>query len=64
MSLAERLITPTEVFVIMSFAEKGHLKDAYNTFKYSSRIAQDEFGTRSGGVDNAVLEASIAMRRS
>jgi hypothetical protein len=32
-SLAERMITPTEVFVIMSFAEKGHLKDAYNTFK-------------------------------
>ncbi len=32
-SLAERLIAPTEVFVIMSFAEKGHLKDAYNTFK-------------------------------
>lgn len=32
-SLAERLITPTGVFVIMSFAEKGHLKDAYNTFQ-------------------------------
>jgi hypothetical protein len=31
-SLAERLITPTEVFVIMSFAEKGHLRDASNTF--------------------------------
>jgi len=31
-SLAERLITPTDVFVIMSFAEKGHLRDAYNTF--------------------------------
>lgn len=31
-SLAERLITPTEVFVIMSFAQKGHLTDAYNTF--------------------------------
>ena len=31
-SLAERLITPTDAFVIMSFAEKGHLKDAYNTF--------------------------------
>jgi hypothetical protein len=31
-ALAERLITPTEVFVIMSFAEKGYLKDAYNTF--------------------------------
>ena len=32
-SLAERLIMPTDVFVIMSFAEKGHLKDAYNTFQ-------------------------------
>ena len=32
-SLAERLITPTDVFVMMSFAEKGHLKDAYNTFQ-------------------------------
>lgn len=31
--LAERLITPTAVFVVMSFAEKGHLKDAYNTFQ-------------------------------
>ncbi len=30
-TLAERLITPTDVFVIMSFAEKGHLKDAFNT---------------------------------
>jgi len=35
-----------------------------NTFKYSSRIAQDEFGILGDGVDNAVLEASIAMRRS
>jgi hypothetical protein len=32
-SLAERLITPTEVFVIMSFAETGPLIDAYNTFQ-------------------------------
>lgn len=32
-SLAERIITPTDVFVVMSFAEKGHLKDAYNTFR-------------------------------
>lgn len=31
-ALAERLITPTEVFVIMSFAKKGHLVDAYDTF--------------------------------
>jgi hypothetical protein len=33
LSLAERIIVSTEVFVIMSFAEKGHLKDAYNTFR-------------------------------
>jgi len=31
-ALAERMITPTDAFVIMSFADKGHLKDAYNTF--------------------------------
>jgi len=31
-SLAEKLITPTEVFIIMSFAETGPLIDAYNTF--------------------------------
>jgi hypothetical protein len=37
-ALAERLITPTDVFVIMSFAEKGHLKDAYNTFQ---RVCRD-----------------------
>ena len=33
LSLAERMITPTDVFVVMSFAEKGHLIDAYNTFQ-------------------------------
>lgn len=32
-SLAGRLIIPTDVFVVMSFAEKGYLKDAYNTFQ-------------------------------
>ena len=32
-SLAERLITPTDVFVIMSFAQKGPLIDAYRTFE-------------------------------
>jgi hypothetical protein len=31
--LAERLIMPTDVFVVMSFANQGHLKDAYNTFR-------------------------------
>jgi hypothetical protein len=47
-SLAERLITPTDVFVIMSFAEKGHLKDAYNTFK---RVCKDN-GFNAFKVDN------------
>lgn len=32
-SLAERMITPTEVFVVMSFADRGDLRDAYNTFR-------------------------------
>ena len=32
-SLAERLIRSTEVFVIMSFSDKGHLVDAYDTFQ-------------------------------
>jgi hypothetical protein len=32
-SLAERLVIPTDVFVVMSFGEKGYLKDAYNTFR-------------------------------
>jgi hypothetical protein len=31
-SLAERLIASKEVFIIMSFAEKDHLLDAYDTF--------------------------------
>ncbi len=31
-SLAERIIISKEVFVIMSFAEKGYLKDAHKTF--------------------------------
>ncbi|HEX9732973.1 MAG TPA: hypothetical protein VGG06_13425 [Thermoanaerobaculia bacterium] len=30
--LAEKLIVSTEAFIIMSFAEKGHLQDAYDTF--------------------------------
>lgn len=32
-TLAERLVTPTDVFVVMSFAEEGHLMDAYDTFE-------------------------------
>ncbi len=31
-SLAEQLIASTEAFIIMSFSEKGHLQDAYDTF--------------------------------
>lgn len=31
--LAERMITPTAVFVVMSFADRGPLKDAYGTFR-------------------------------
>jgi hypothetical protein len=31
-SIAEQLIVSTEFFVIMSFAEEGHLQDAYDTF--------------------------------
>ena len=30
--LAERLVKPSEAFVIMSFAQKGELRDAYKTF--------------------------------
>jgi hypothetical protein len=30
--LAERLVKPLEAFVIMSFAQRGELKDVYNTF--------------------------------
>jgi hypothetical protein len=30
--LAERLVKPSEAFVIMSFAQRGELKDVYNTF--------------------------------
>lgn len=32
-SLAARLVMPTDVFVVMSFAPKGHLIDAYDTFQ-------------------------------
>lgn len=31
-SLAERLVKPSEAFVIMSFAQRGELKDVYKTF--------------------------------
>ena len=31
--MAERLITPTDVFVVMSFSEEPHLMDAYDTFQ-------------------------------
>ena len=48
LSLAERLITPTEAFVIMSFADKGYLKDAYNTFR---RVC-DAYGFTAFKVDD------------
>jgi hypothetical protein len=47
LNLAEQLIMSTDVFVMMSFAEKGHLKDAYNTFK---RVCK-EFGFNAFKVD-------------
>lgn len=31
-ALAERMIMPSEVFIVMSFAEVGHLHDAHDTF--------------------------------
>lgn len=31
-ALSQKLVISKDVFVIMSFADKGHLKDAYNTF--------------------------------
>ena len=46
--LAERIVLSTEVFVIMSFADKGHLKDAYNTFR---RVCAD-FGFHAFKVDD------------
>jgi hypothetical protein len=46
-SLAERLILPTRAFVIMSFAEDGHLIDAYNTFERVCR----EYGFTAFKVD-------------
>lgn len=66
-SLAERLIVSTEVFVIMSFAEKGHLKDAYNTFqrvcsayKLHAFKVDDHFDTNQRIVPNIIA----AIRRS
>jgi hypothetical protein len=66
-SLAERLIVSTEVFVIMSFAEKGHLKDAYNTFqrvcaayKLHAFKVDDHFDANQRIVPNII----VAIRRS
>ncbi len=50
LSLAERLITPVDVFVIMSFAQKGNLIDAYNTFY---RVCKDA-GYKAFKVDNHI----------
>jgi hypothetical protein len=66
-TLAERLITPTDVFVIMSFAEKGDLKDAYNTFVRVCKTAGftaykvDHHFDRSQRIVPAVMNA---IRRS
>ena len=66
-TLAERLITPTDVFVIMSFAEKGDLKDAYNTFLRVCKAAGfnaykvDHHFDRSQRIVPAVMNA---IRRS
>jgi hypothetical protein len=45
--LAERLVRPTETFVIMSFAQRGELRDAYNTLV---RVCS-KFGYRAFKVD-------------
>ena len=47
-SLSERLVRSTDVFVIMSFAEDGHLLDAYDTFV---RVCKD-YGFRAFKVDD------------
>lgn len=49
-SLAERLITPTDVFVVMSFADRGSLKDAYATFK---RVCE-KYGLNAFKVDHHI----------
>jgi len=46
--LAEKIILPTEVFIIMSFAEKPELKDAYATFQ---RVCK-AFGLHAFKVDD------------
>ena len=45
--LAERLVRPLEAFVIMSFAQRGELRDAYNTLV---RVCA-RFGHRAFKVD-------------
>jgi len=61
LTLAEHLIVSTEVFVIMSFAEKGHLKDAYNTFRrvcrehgFDAFKVDDHFDTNRRIVPNII----------
>jgi hypothetical protein len=48
LSLAERMILSEEVFVIMSFAERGDLVDAYSTFR---RVCKG-FGLRAFKIDD------------
>lgn len=65
--LAERLVRPTETFVIMSFAQRGELRDAYNTLV---RVCS-KFGYRAFKVDEhldstrrIVPAITSAIRRS
>jgi hypothetical protein len=50
LGVAESLVAPREVFVVMSFADKGHLKDAYRTFQ---RACKDK-GFKAFKVDHHI----------
>lgn len=58
--LAERMITPTDVFVIMSFSDKGYLKDAYNTFR---RVCKEPRGSEAGGFTAFKIDHHIDARQ-
>jgi hypothetical protein len=49
-SLAERIITPRQVFVIMSFSKDPALEDVYDTIK----VACDAFGFKADKVDEHI----------
>jgi hypothetical protein len=66
-SLAERMIAPTDVFVVMSFAQKGHLKDAYNTFRRvceANRYRAFKVDNHLDGNQRIVPNIMSAIRRS